>query len=603
MISFSALQSYNPLLNLFIGIAYFLGVAQLGNLLLKLFLGNFPNPFRKVLAVLLGFLSMSALMTLLSICFWINSWTMHTSNAIIFSLFLLTLYQQTPIYYDYIKNYKFNYDTITLFTGVIVILAILPILYYALLPTSKIDEIHYHMPPIQYIILDGGYTYPEHYLRNPSIMIYSMAQIPIVYLGFPDAFNVISMLFWFVILYFSNQILIKFDLVIRLLIASILLAGLYAIIQTTPSSTVFSTLSTLLLVVLYGEREIIIKNSSLNSFSWAWAITANAAAIGKLSLVILAALLSLFLVYDIIRNKKLSWKVFFAFLLPTMLFYMPTLIWIYTHVGTFWGHILAEYFPYHKFSKEELQIPKQALASLNDVTITFIKYNFINFSFIKLSAIVLLFFSNLNKKIKIELFIICLLTAICFQYLGNAFELRYWGSIDSAFLILALLYAPDSWKIQIKKQKNQLAVIAIGIFPYLCVMYYYVANLNPIPFFSETAKEKFCSKFIPYYADYQALNNILPTNAVIYFPEVNINIVGAPRKLYIYAKDIHQDTALYIITSSLAKQAIYHSIAGKKYEKGKKVYENQKSVVRTYRTPNLKPAIAVLEVHKLKETE
>lgn len=605
MISYFWLQSYNPFLNLVIGIIYFIGVTELGNLIIKLFLGNFPNPFRNVATVLLGFLILSSVMTLLSICFWINIWTMYSANAIIFCLFLFSIYQKRSIVYSF-KEYVLKisrYNTITFLSTLILILSILPILYYVLLPTTKIDDIHYHMPPAQYIVLEGGYTYPQYYLRNPALMIYSMAQVPIIYLGFPDAFSVISMLFWFVIIYFSTQILKKFDIVIRLLIASILIVGLYSIIQATPSSTVFSSLSTLFLVVLYSERETIIKHSSLNSFCWLWAIAANATAIGKISLVILTVFLSVFVLYDIIRNKNISWHIVFAFLFPTMLFYIPTILWTYAHVGTFWGHIMADIFPYHKFSSEDIKLAKtMSPKNVNETTIRFIKYNLINFSIIKLSAIVLLFFSTIKNKIKVELSLICLFTAMCFQYLGNAFELRYWGSIDSAFLILTLLYARNSWQKQLRKSKIQLT-IAISTFPYLFVMYYYVANLNPIPFFDKADKEIFCKNFIPYYSDYQALDKILPKDAVLLFPEGNVNIIYAPRKLYLSTKDIKLDTALYIITSSLITQPQYYNIQGQMHEKGEQVYENRNSLVRTYRTPNQAPKVAVLKVHKLQKAE
>ncbi len=602
MVSFWALQSYNPFLNLLIGIIYFIGVTQLGRLLLKLFLPNLPDPFRNVLAVLLGFLVMSATMNFLSICFWINRVTIYTTNGIVFFLFLLTGYQKIPSCYSYLKKLKFNYAKPTLLSGLVFVLTILPILYYVLLPTTKIDDLHYHMPPVQYISMEGGYTYPHQYLRNPAFMIYSMAQIPIVYFGFPDSASVISLLFWLVIVYFSHQILRKFDLTIRLLAGAILIVGLYSIVQATPSSTVFSSLSVVLLVVLFAERDLIIKHSSLNNFCWAWAIAANAAAIGKISLVILTVFLSLVVLYDIMRHRKASWHILFAFLLPTMIFYLPTLVWTYAHVGTFWGPIMADIFPYHKFSPEEIRIAKtMPLKNMNEVTINIMKYNLINFSLIKLLAIIFLFFSTISKKIKIDLLVACLSTAVCFQYLGNAVELRYWGSIDNAFFILTLLYIPTSWKLQLQRPKTQLAIIALGVLPYLSTMYYYITNLNPIPFFNEEAKKTFFSKFVPYYADYQALNKVLPKNAVLFFPEGNVNIVYAPRKLYVYTKDIHQDSLLYIITSSLQKQPQHHTIQAQQYEKGEKIYENQNSYARTYRTPNQARKTAILEVHKLQK--
>ncbi|MEZ4901443.1 MAG: hypothetical protein R2822_06620 [Spirosomataceae bacterium] len=75
------------------------------------------------------------------------------------------------------------------------ILCFLPLFIYAILPSTKIDELFYHQLVSERIVTDGGlifYRQPWEAAMPPHL-IYNFSYLPLVYWGFPNAANVVSL--------------------------------------------------------------------------------------------------------------------------------------------------------------------------------------------------------------------------------------------------------------------------------------------------------------------------------------------------------------------------------------------------------------------------
>jgi hypothetical protein len=194
MASFHALTTYHFLTNFLVGCCYFIAVYGVGDFIINRLPYSFPPLLRPAIKAITGFLTVSLTIQLLAFSFRIND--------ISLGLLLLTLTASViwQLYKLSQAGWLFFHPFLTVSTHskgwiCFFLLCFLPIAVYACLPSTKIDELFYHQLVAQRIVMDGGmvfYRQPWE-AAMPSHLIYNFSQVPLVYGGFPDAANVVSL--------------------------------------------------------------------------------------------------------------------------------------------------------------------------------------------------------------------------------------------------------------------------------------------------------------------------------------------------------------------------------------------------------------------------
>jgi hypothetical protein len=298
MTSYVASSYYNPLLELLVGVSTFIGLWSVGRLALVAVRLRLPTPWGRVAAPLVGIQILSLIVQLLAMSSTATPLTLRLlwfAAVFVGAADTLNIRREAVSWYRQLQRQSLLSSP---FLAVILIAAVVN-LVIAIAPSSKIDELYYHMLVPSRIVQEGSlhfYLMPWQSAILPQ-MTFQIAAAPVHAIGYPDAMNVVSWALSALLLWFAWQLINEnacFPHWTAIWVGS-LIVGLYTSVwHVTGGAHAFGDLAICAAVGLFCKRESLLKVITPLEFAAASSIFALSAATTKISLLPLSLALLFF---------------------------------------------------------------------------------------------------------------------------------------------------------------------------------------------------------------------------------------------------------------------------------------------------------------------
>ena len=482
----------------------------------------------------------------------------------------------------------------------------------ALAPSSKIDEVFYHMLVPKRIAEDGTMRF----YRLPieaSIVPQMQSQIslsPAYALGEPEAGNVLSLSYSVVLGLFIMGLVRDStgNESLALLCGVACAVGVYQTVwHTTEGAAAIGELALVVAVCGILWPKSLLSTQKPLQYGLLIVTAASLAASTKISLWPLCAIISLLAMwrtYREIKVAKLSGIKAGLVLLPWLPMQLPLMIWTYHESGSFWGPIMANVFHPSIFPPAMLRILDQMRAINQPGLMPNLRIAAVELSPLLFLGLCIALWNALRGSREAA----CILCLLLFQ--GGLilwqlpYEFRFLGGLIyvpaiAAFIAMAgpgsNFAEPDSLTPLGKRTlalRNWIAVAAVV--PWLMFQIYYAR-----PFFKETfgltTREQFRQRYVALSQDYEALDRLLPANAVLYVANGRLPLFDAPRPVVLTPLDLRQRASIYRLTiKELPEKEPVDAMSILNCDQI--VYSNKNAVVLTYRIPGKQPMMGTVTV-------
>ena len=587
MVGFEYLNNWvfpiTQIYTLVLGLAVFFSLLGFGNYILKKFRYNFPEPWLSIVSLVLGVLLFSLIVQIFSMLEVANKWLLISLLFFILPFGLNLLSKISDI-----RNTIPSFKGYAILPFLIIIIAILINLLVALSPTTKIDEMVYHMLLPARIVSDGSliyYSLPWESAILPH-MFYQIMATPLYALGLPDSANVISLSILVLLIWFALKLVWQEtnNITLAWWVGALIPVGMYSVVSfITVAGNSFMVLSTVTGSISVLTRNTLLKDMHLSEWVIMCSILILGIASSKASLIPLAIMLLLVLLFKVFKERKklLSRiKIISLLISPWVIIYFPIIIWTFINSGSPFGPLFLDFFSGGTIIFDPLveSLNRKIGSRPHFKEITFI--TLISWSpllWISLGSILFVDKLSLKDRVLFVSFFIFQLIVIVFSlpYLA-----RHFGGLQYVFIIIiAIFYSP------LKIFKNNLKIIIIMVsltLPWLTVQAYYAK-----PFIEMSLgiypKNIFFSKYIPFYKDYKQLDKILPFNANILVVGSRVNSFYSPRPMFMSINDlntINYPSYLFVVGQNIDVSSLDLNI-------GNVVYKNTRAIQFTFRTPHL----------------
>jgi hypothetical protein len=491
----------------------------------------------------------------------------------------------------------------------LVLVAVITNLLAAMAPSTKIDELYYHMLLPARIVHDHAllfYKMPWEAAILPH-MVYPFSLAPLHALGYPDAGNVVSWALSVVLLWFGWRLVTVHpqQRVIDNLLLLSLMTGIHPVIwYVTGGSFAMGDLATAACVVAVISSDGLLRQISAKHFMGMISFLVLCSVSSKISMAPLGLEL-LVVAFFRIPGQKSAWNrltgVMGWMILPWVIFFFPMAIWTLIHSGSPFGPMLAGFMnlpSVYDVSSVRALLLFDRISNIPGLTAA-LKSLLIYLSPL-IWAVVVLFFMNRQTPLNIRLTAFVLLfvqTLVIFLFLF--FDPRFFGGLIQGLLISFILYDQKNRMTLLHASPKAIAFGAVLlILPWLGLQVFYARQFFPVSLGFED-KEKFCRENIAFFDDYRVIDRLLPEGAVI-LPSGNIriNTVCSPRAVVFGDDEIPS-----------GKQAFLFQINGtpvshfRGFRVGEALYVNQNAVIETYRDPFRSNHTGALRLFRLIEPD
>ncbi len=605
----SAINHYQPLLALLLGILGWLAAVGFGILLLDAAKIRITPPWKQVVGFLVGVLSLSLVVQIIAIA-GLASRNNLVGIAIIFTLvgmigIIRNRMQLVPDRFQ--PGGWLDYTLLG-----IIALSLLANLLVALAPSTKIDELYYHMLLPRRIIQDGElifYRQPWEGAVYPQ-MLYQMASAVFYALGYPDAPKVLSWCTSLTLTWFIAYLIIqhaarsarpeglKGDVTIALLCAALALTGMYSVVwHVTGGAHALGDLAITALILLLYFHNTLTDEWGAGSVLVAGGISGVAAAGTKISLLPLVLLCSLILVYLVWKSPrggsllKTGWLIG----LPWLIFYAPVVLWTFIQSGSPFGPMLAGIGGWSIYNVPEIQgFLAQTSSANRRVNFSILAKNIAFWSPLLWALVLYGFFTRWPDK-RSKLIILGLLffqLAVILAVLP--FDLRFLGGIQYALLcILGCQVAVRIHGLSPRVMRYQPLVFAF-LLPWLAIQLYYAVPFARVSL-GITPPAEWCQDTIPLCNDFAQIDRVLPAGAQL-LGDLRLASVYAPRPVYYDIQDADPRSPLYAVYIGDPEESGVNSGPCKQ---GKRIYHNPEARFMVYRTPGIPPFLQEISVYQL----
>lgn len=499
------------------------------------------------------------------------------------------------------------------FLKTLLVLVWLTNLIVALAPSSKIDEVFYHMLVPKRIATDGGmnfYRLPIEAAVVPQ-MQYEISLSPAYALGAPESGNVLSFSYSVVMGLFILGFLqdVTRDDSLALLGGLGCAVGLYQTVwHTTEGAAAIGELA--LLTGVCGLLWPATLRRSLGPVRYGFLVVcaASLAASTKISLLPLCAVVSLLAVWKVHRKIKggLPGAVRAGIvLLPWALMHFPLMVWTYYESGSFWGPIMANRLGPSVFPAAMLQILDQMRKVNQPGLLPNMRYAAVELSPLLLVGILFTMWWAVRGDRGARLIISLLLLQAGLILWLLPYEFRFLGGllyVPWIATVLKLSGAPTDESQppaglttignRVAGHRNWIAVAAAV--PWLLFQMYYARPFAEVAAGAMTRSE-FRERFVALTRDYEILNQVLPPDAVLYFANGRVSLFDAPRPVVLTPLDLRQKTSIYRLTlRDLPEKETLTATSVLNCDQT--VYFNDHAVVETYRIPGKLPKAGTVMV-------
>lgn len=483
-------------------------------------------------------------------------------------------------------------------------IAITSNLLVALAPSSKIDELHYHMLLPSRVVSDGVL----HYYAGPwpaailPQMHFQLASTALHKLGCPDAPNVISWAFG-VILAGLAIFEVSRNPAHRPLapwLAAALSVGLYPAVQWVtggPHAMQDLAIAAALLLVLFSARWI------AEVGEWQYTLLVSILAVGmsatKIIFLPLAVAAAVAAVYFGLHGSAPSQPnqlvpVLLAAAVPWLVFHVPLALWTFHASGSPLGPVMAGWFGPSLFGKGEMSLLRAGTIAANTRPAGTILFNLLTGSspLLWLAAAIPLLARNIPTALR-GLAVAALALQVLVIALAIHLDPRFLGGIPYGLAIAGLAMATTSRLVTFARSRRTWFA-PLATVPWLCLQLYYSGQFMG-PSLGLEGRETFLREKTSFRADFLALDRLLPRDAVLLIAgDTRINSVYVCRGVILDRRDLPRNKKAFVFEVTSPDSGVPRSPL-----QANLVYENRHAVQEVYRTPGRSPRIGSLQVREL----
>ena len=594
MSSFLALESYAAPMVLLLGAATFAGCMGLGLLLLRLLRTNLPAPFGPIVAVLLGIqttglaVQIVAMAQLATPAILIGLWGVMLAAGAVGWIACRPARAVGPL------------PPIPRVAIVIAAIAAGLNLLAAVVASSKIDELYYHMLVPARVVADHGlavYRAPIESAVLPQ-MAYALFATPLHALGHPDAPNIVSWLLSLMLVGLGWSLLRQRGAaspVAYCLVAALLVGAYPMVFHVTGGSHAFGDLSLATAVVALALADRLLAACGPARFAFMVSLLAWGAGSAKVSLLPVAGavtLLAIVFAWRLPLKGQARLGVAAAAAAPWLILGTPLMIWTYVHTGSPFGPLLAGLFGQSLFRPEVFADFAEAAREANRSPLGAVLFdNLAGYSpLVWLGAVGALISKATPLAVRrwgtALLLGQCLIVAWLLPY-----HARFLGGLPYGLAICFALHLPApivSWRWA------TVVAVTIGIAPWMLGQAFYAQQFAAMAFGLED-RNAFYRRYVAFFDDFQRLDRLLPANAVLLVPDGRMPAVYAPRPVVFDLADVPPGREAYVFSVGLPSASDYPA----PYALGPEIYSNPAARQTVFRRAWAAPERGDLHVMRL----
>lgn len=597
--SFLAIEGYAPLLVLATGISTFIGLWGVGTVILLCIRVRLPSPWNQVTAVLLGIQALSLAVQIVGIAEMASRsvliaiwWALVAIGTV-----MLTFRLRTTLACPFS-----TLDRLALLPAAIIGAAIATNMLVALAPSSKIDELYYHMLLPSRIVSDGAlrfYREPWEGAIWPD-MAYQISSAPAHAIGYPDAANVVSWGLSIILLWFAWRVICanaKSAAWAALWVAS-LCVGIYpAVWDVTGGAHAMGDLAMAAAIVAFCSREHTLSTLSAPTYAALLSLFLLSAATSKISLLPLCGVILCVAAWPILRSApaQLRSQVTIALAAPWIIFYCPIVLETWAQSGSPFGPVLSGAFASSIYPDNWAHETFQSTRAANRLPLmTLIQYTAIGYSpLVWLGVIGAIFGTDLTKDTRTKLGCFFALQCTLIYWL-LPYEARFLGGVHYGLLIAWASFVVRDIQDRFASARFVTSASAAFLLPWLGIQIYYAKQFFPVSLGLE--KAAFYRRNVAFYADYVRLNQLLTEDTVLLVQDFRLDAVYAPRPVFFDRADLPPGKPVALFATPDTVRAVAASFDGGRV--GDLLYENAAAVAVIYRTPGKLPMTEPLQVVK-----
>lgn len=609
MPTYFALDAYNPLLSLVVGLLYLAGVTTVGYGATRAVRFGVPGAWQWMLSMVVGFQVVSLLLYMMAAAFLTTPMVLKFVAAALMATGALSIALVAVPQWRLRKKAWGGEPLETADRLWIVVLAVLVLMAFigALAPVSKADELRYHMLLADRILADGGFRFHLEPWPGSIIphMAFQLAGLPLHAIAQPFAHATVAFYVAVSFFVFAYVLLRELEVPRALILMAMAAcwAGLYPIVWwASPASHAFGDVCGALVFLLIGLRGRLVPTWRGATWYVALSIFALGMVLSKASLLPLAALVLMsgaFSLFLDVTTRQTAIGAIVLGALPWLVLYMPWLAITHAYSGSPWGPFLAGKFGPSVYDLKELEDRLNASRQINQVWTLkgFLMGDNLYVSFpCWLLSLPVFFTSLLPGRDRAAVGALLLAQAVI-VVLTLPPEVRFLGGMRFAIILLSLLPLAAYATTLASSYRLALHVgVAALLLPWMGLTGYYARLFVP-PVVGLTNARGFLMPLTYHLADYDGVDSLLPADARILTVETWNNSVLYPRPVYLDARDVPATGRPYLMFAGPMNDKVRRGIQG--FTPGAMVYHNPHSLFFVGRNPFAKPEYNELTVMEL----
>jgi len=468
-------------------------------------------------------------------------------------------------------------------------------LLIAVAPSTKIDELHYHMLIPKRVMEDGGL----HLYRLP----YEAAIFPQTGLqlglstahaaGFPEAGNVIS---WglsaaLVLLIAGVTSDLTGSISAGWMTAAIAGVGLYpSVWHVTSGPHALGDLATVTALLLALLPDGLTGEMKAHTRLFLVCLSASTAASTKISILPLSAVFTLIGVHR--AAVRIGWKKAIGIAGGVWAaFYGPIILWTTVQCGSPFGLATASMFHSHYFGPEVFGEIADSVKTNQTGWMPLLVWlaPSVSLGVVAAFGVVAIAAWKRERAFRVLFGLVCSQAILIAWLLPH--EFRFLGGLQYAVLVLGAWVVWPS-RLGARLIAQWWLVLFAMCLPWLAVQAYYARPFIKVDL-GITSRDSFLDKFVAFTEDFRALNRILPANAVIYVVNSRLPSYYAPRPVIYTLEDLRGRGPLYRFTVGPDAPPVESSLSC-----AEAVYTNRSAISLVYRTPGRPPRHEPLTVER-----
>lgn len=582
------------------GLTWFAGLWGLGRILCIATGLRLPSPWAGVVATLLGIQLVSLIVQVLGMAGFASRPALTTIWGMVTALGLVS-----ALLFARRRRIQWGEPSWLLMAPLaIVVLAAVSGLLVAVAPSTKIDEIYYHMLLPSRIVLDGEL----HFYRAPWIaavwpqMVYEISSTPLHAIGFPDAPNVTSWGLGILLLGFAWRFVRAHGAppVLAAILLGALCVGLYSTVwYGNAGAHAMGDLAMVAAIASFADRQRLIAAIGHARLGAMVSLLLVCAATSKISLLPVCTImvgLNAWLSFRAGTQREVL-RALAAVMLPWLVFYVPIMVWTWVQSGSPFGPMMAGVFGPSLYEVEKIQAAlRHARDGFQPTMSGFLFSTGVNYSpLIWLGLLGLVISAGLSRSLRLCFAALFMLQCgLIFFLLPH--DVRFLGGLHFGFLVVAVAFSRGEIRRLFEDARIPSIACALCLLPWLAAQLYYAQSF----FLVSTGLEKrhFYQRNVAHFDDYMALDKLLPRDAVLLAAEGHTSALYAPRPIFFDPRDLPGEKRPFLFRS-LANEKPASSIAPG-YTPGRLIYSNDQSNAMVFRTGR-PPRRSRLEVSELRK--